>query len=199
MKVVLDLRPRALVALQKKRFNLARLLMTLFLLSFLFVGGATLFLAFWNYRSLKDRVASLEESLVFQRAQNARLGNELRRLTEEEAVYVSALKLLQDELPALEFMKALEASLPGGVWMRSVTLVPGKATLLGSAYVENDVVEFGKGLLDSSVVATVDFPVTTRVVRDGQSLVDFTLACSLRDFSSTISTASSAEKEAQPE
>ena len=196
MKVLLDLRPRALIESQKKRFNFARLFMTLFLLSFMLVGGTTLFWAFWNFRSLKDRVSFLEDTLMIQRAQNARLANEIRRLSEEEAVYVSALKLLQDELPALEFLQGMEASLPPGVWIRSVSLVPGKASFQGSAYKEDDVVEFGKGLLDAPVVAAVDFPVTTRVVREGQSLVDFTLACSLRDFAATIPPAPLPEKEA---
>ena len=195
MKVLLDLRPRALIESQKKRVNFARLLMTLFLLSFFLVGGSTLFWAFWNFSSLQDRVSFLEDTLSIQRAQNARLANELTRLSEEEAVYVSALRLLQDELPALEFLKALEISLPRGVWVRSVSVIPGKASLQGSAYQENDVVEFGKNLLDEQVVATVDFPVTTRTVRDGQSLVDFTFACSLRDFASTLPPATIAEKE----
>ena len=197
MKVSLDLRPRALVESQKKRLNVSRLFMTLFLLSFLLIGGSTLFWAFWNYRSLVDRVAFLEDTLSIQRAQNARLANELRRLGEEEAVYVAALKLLQDELPALEFLQAMETSLPPGVWVRTLSIVPGKVSLHGSAYKEDDVVEFGKGLLDAPVVAAVDFPVTTRVVRDGQSLVDYTLACSLRNFAATIPPAVPVEKEAE--
>ena len=195
MKVLLDLRPRALVEAQKKRVNVARLFVTLFFFSFMLVGGATLGWAFWNHRALIDRVSFLEDSLSIQIAQNARLSNELKRLSDEEAVYVSALKLLQDELPALEFLQAMESSLPPGVWVTSVTVAPGKVSLQGGAYKEDDVVEFGKGLLDAPVIAAVDFPVTTRGVRDGQSLVDYSLACSLRDFASTIIFDQPGEKE----
>ncbi|NCC58757.1 MAG: hypothetical protein EOM17_14190 [Synergistales bacterium] len=194
MKVSLDLRPRALVESQKKRLNVARLFMTLFLLSFMLLGISTLLWGFWNYISLRDRVAFLEDTLSIQRAQNARLANELKRLSDEEKVFVSALKLLQDELPALEFLKGMESSLPRGVWIRNFSLVPGKISIQGSSYNEDDVVEFGKGLLDTPVVAAVDFPVTTRVVRDGQSLVDFSLVCSLRDFVATIPVAPAAGK-----
>jgi len=197
MKVLLDLRPRALVESQKKRLNVSRLVMTLLFLTFFLIGGSTIVRAFWNYLSLVDRVAFLEDTLAIKSKQNERLANELSRLAEEEAVYVSALKLLQDELPALEFLQAMETSLPPGVWVRTLSIVPGKVSLQGSAYKEDDVVEFGKGLLDAPVVAAVDFPVTTRVVRDGQSLVDYTLACSLRNFAATIPPAVPVEKEAE--
>ena len=186
MKVALDLRPRSLIEQGKKRINFAGLLMTLLLLSFLLIGGATLGRSFLLFRSLQEGVAFLEETLLVQRAQNARLAGELARLAEEEAMYVSALKLLQDELPALEFLQAMEGALPLGVWVKTASMLPGKVSLQGSAFKEDDVVEFGKGLLDSPLVAAVDFPVTSRVVKDGQSLVDFSLACSIRDFASTI-------------
>ncbi|NCC59094.1 MAG: hypothetical protein EOM17_15980, partial [Synergistales bacterium] len=88
MKVSLDLRPRALVAAQKKRLNVARLFMTLFLLSFMLLGFSTLLWGFWNYTSLQRRVAFLEDTLSIQRAQNARLANELKRLSDEEKVFV---------------------------------------------------------------------------------------------------------------
>ncbi len=182
MKVSLDLRPRAVVAEQKKQLNPGRLFVVLFMLSFFIVGTAVLVRGGLLYRALNSSVAHLEDTLAVQRAQNVRLGNELKRLSEEEALHVSALKLLQDELPALEFLQALESSLPLGVWIQNVSMLPGRATLQGRAYKEDDVVEFGKGLLDAAVVVAVDFPVTSRVTKDGQSLVDFSLACSLNNF-----------------
>jgi Tfp pilus assembly protein PilN len=191
MKIALDLRPRSLVESQRKKrsFSFARFFLVLFFLAFLFVGGTTLFLSFMNYRSLDARIAGLEEELALKRAQSARLANELKRLAGIEATHVSALKMLQEEVPALEFLQAMEGALPLGVWMRSVSVVPGRATLQGTAFHENDVVEFAKGLLDVDVVATVDFPTTTRVQRENQSLVDFSLSCRLRDFAAAVAPA----------
>ena len=54
MKVALDLRPRSLIEQGKKRINFAGLLMTLLLLSFLLIGGATLGRSFWLFRSLQE-------------------------------------------------------------------------------------------------------------------------------------------------
>ncbi|MDD3917445.1 MAG: PilN domain-containing protein [Synergistaceae bacterium] len=184
MKVALDLRPRALIESQKRRIDLPRILLLVSCALFLASGAISLGLSFVSYRSLLTDVARLEGSLELQTIQNARMANELQRLVQVEKLYTDALKLLQEELPALEFMEALERTLPSGVWMRSVSISPGRVSLQGSAVNENDVVEFAKGLLDAPVVATVDFPVTTRVSREGRSLVDFTLSCRIRDFAS---------------
>lgn len=189
MKVILDLRPLALVESQKQKLNIPRLLLVLFFAAFFLVGGTTLVMAFMRFRMLRTEVARLQDTLVVQNAQNDRMETELQRLSETEELYVSALTLLQEELPALEFLNALEKALPYGVWMKSVSIVPGRASLQGNAFNENDVVEFAKGLLDASIVVTVDFPVTTRVVLNNESLVAFTLSCRLRDFPATISSA----------
>ncbi|NLA91272.1 MAG: PilN domain-containing protein [Synergistaceae bacterium] len=182
MKVKLDLRPRSLVKAQRKRVNAARVLLVSLFLAFLLVGGVTLGLSFLKARGMKAEVAMLNDQVAIQQAQNLKMSNEIKRLAEVEAVYVSALNLLQEELPALEFLNSIETSLPLGVWISSVTISPGKAIIKGNSYVENDVVEFAKGLLDAGVAATVDFPVTARITKDKESLVDFTLSCVLRDL-----------------
>lgn len=182
MKVKLDLRPRSLVKAQRKRVNAARVLLVSLFLAFLLVGSVTLGLSFLKARGMKAEVAMLNDQVAIQQAQNLKMSNEIKRLAEVEAVYVSALNLLQEELPALEFLNSIETSLPLGVWISSVTISPGKAIIKGNSYVENDVVEFAKGLLDAGVAATVDFPVTARITKDKESLVDFTLSCVLRDL-----------------
>ena len=182
MKVKLDLRPRYLLESSRKKLNAARVLLVSLLLAFFLVGGTTLGLSFMKVRSMNSEAAMVSDQVAIQKAQNRKMANEIKRLSEVEAVYTSALKLLKDELPALEFVNAVEAALPLGVWLESLTINPGKATLRGKAWVESDVVEFAKGLLDSGVVATVDFPVTTRIEKDKESMVDFTLSCLLRDI-----------------
>ena len=189
MKVKLDLRPRYLLESSRKKLNAARVLLVSLLLAFFLVGGTTLGLSFMKVRSMNSEVAMVSDQVAIQKAQNRKMANEIKRLSEVEAVYTSALKLLKDELPALEFVNAVEAALPLGVWLESLTINPGKATLRGKAWVESDVVEFAKGLLDSGVVATVDFPVTTRIEKDKESMVDFTLSCLLRDIATVADNA----------
>lgn len=182
MKVKLDLRPRYLVEASRKKLNAARVLLVSLMLAFFLVGGTTLGLSFMKVRSMNSEVSMLSDQVAMQKAQNRKMANEIKRLSDVEAVYTSALKLLEDEIPALEFVNAVETALPLGVWLESMTILPGKATLKGKSWVESDVVEFAKGLLDSGVVATVDFPVTTRIEKDNESMVEFTLSCLLRNI-----------------
>ena len=182
MKVKLDLRPRSMVEARKKKVNAARVLMVTFFLAFVLVGGVTLGMAFMKAKSMNAEIAMLSDQVAMQQAQNLKMTNEIKRLAGVEAIYVSALNLLHEELPALEFLNSIETSLPLGVWISSVSITPGKAVIKGNSYVEHDVVEFAKGLLDAGVAATVDFPVTTRVTKDNESMEDFTLSCILRDL-----------------
>ena len=189
MKVKLDLRPRYLLEANREKINAARLLLTSLLLAFILVGGTTLTLTFLKVRSMNADAAMFTDQLAIQKTQNEKMSQEIQRLSDIEALYTSALQLLDDELPALEVVNAVEAALPPGVWLESLTILPGKATLKGKSWVEGDVVEFAKGLLDSGVVVTVDFPVTTRVEMDKESMVDFTLSCLLRDIATVADNA----------
>jgi cell division protein FtsL len=182
MKVKLDLRPRALVAARKKKVNAARVLMVALFLAFVLVGGVTFAMALMKVKGMNAEIAMLNDQVAIQQAQNLKMSNEIKRLAGVEAVYVSALNLLQEELPALEFLNSIETSLPLGVWVSSVSISPGKAIIKGNSYVEHDVVEFAKGLLDKGVAERVDFPVTTRITKESESLVDFTLSCVLKDL-----------------
>ena len=192
MKVKLDLRPRSLVEAGGKRVNAKRVLLVILFIAFVMVGGVTFALTFLKVGGMRSDVSMLNDQVAIQQAKNAKMAVEIKRLAEVEAMYVSALKLLQEELPALEFMNSIETSLPLGVWVSAVTMAPGRATIRGSSYTEGDVVEFAKGLLQGGVAATVDFPVTTRVTRNNESLVDFTLSCMIRDLAS-ISAGNAAE------
>ncbi|HCL79894.1 MAG TPA: hypothetical protein DIC53_08005, partial [Synergistaceae bacterium] len=197
MKVKLDLRPRSLVEKQSKKVNIARILIVALFVAFLMVAGATFALSFMKVRGMDAEIAMLNDQVALQKAQSLKLGNEIKRLGETEKMYLDALALLQEELPALEFLESVERSLPEGVWLASLAMdagrvtaekgkqpVPGKATIRGGAYVENDVVHFAKGLQDAPVVSAVDFPVTSRVEREDEpvAIVDFTLSCTLRNM-----------------
>ncbi len=142
MKVKLDLRPRYLLESSRRKLNAARVLLVSLLLAFLLVGGTTLGLSFMKVRSMESELTMVSDQVAIQKAQNKKMANEIKRLSDVEAVYVSALKLLEDEIPALEFVNAVEKSLPLGVWLESMTILPGKATLRGKSWVESDVVEF---------------------------------------------------------
>ena len=120
-------------------------------LAFALVGGVTFAMALMKVKGMNAEIAMLNDQVAIQQAQNLKMSNEIKRLAGVEAVYVSALNLLQEELPALEFLNSIETSLPLGVWVSSVSISPGKAIIKGNSYVEHDVVEFAKGVLDKGV------------------------------------------------
>jgi cell division protein FtsL len=124
MKVKLDLRPRSMVEARKKKVNAARVLMVTFFLAFVLVGGVTLGMAFMKAKSMNAEIAMLSDQVAMQQAQNLKMTNEIKRLAGVEAIYVSALNLLHEELPALEFLNSIETSLPLGVWISSVSITP---------------------------------------------------------------------------
>lgn len=189
MKVKLDLRPRSLVETKRKKLNATRVIIVSLLLSFVLLGGTTLGLAFMKSLRLGDEITMLKDRIALQKVQKKGMETEIKRLSATENMYVQALKLLQEELPSLEFMNAIETSLPLGVWIANVAVTPGKAVIKGTAYHENDVVNFAKGLLDSGIVSAVDFPVTTRVTKGDKSLVDYSLSCTVRDIAAIASAA----------
>ena len=127
----------------------------------------------------------LESNIDRMLQQSGKLGAELKK---QQALYHDfgkALALLQRELPSVEFLGALERTLPTGVWLQKAAVSPGKVALSGFAYTENDVVSAGWALSEASVVSSVGFPVTTRVRQESGASVRFSLDCGIRDIMST--------------
>jgi hypothetical protein len=58
----------------------------------------------------------------------------------------------------------------------------GKVSMTGNAFTENDVVDLGRSLMEADVVAAVGFPVTSRVTREGESVIRFSLDVQIKDL-----------------
>ena len=149
-------------------------ILTLFLAFAMTVGVGIL-----KYRDLNNRLETMVHERDLLKDQGERLIIELGRLREKESVIVATTNLLKGDIPLLELFRQIELSLPGGVWLSSLSAELDKAQINGFSYNENDVVLFATGLMQSSVVGQVGFPNTRRVNVDGQSLVEFRLSCSL--------------------
>ncbi len=132
-----------------------------------------------KYRNLSSRLETIIHERDLLRDQGEKLIVELGRLKEKESVIIATTNLLKGDIPLLELFRQIELSLPGGVWLSSLSAELDKAQINGFSYNENDVVLFATGLMQSSVVGQVGFPNTRRVNRDGQSLVEFRLNCNL--------------------
>ncbi len=182
MRVKLDLRPAHYVETAQKRIDWARIVASVLVLSFLLVAGFTFGYGLVVSRAMKAERLALQDRIQQLQFQNVKLGKELDRLVAAEEDYRSALALLQQELPSLEFFTVLERALPPTVWLETASVNKGKVAMTGSAFTENDVVDFGRALMEADVVEAVGFPVTSRVTREGESIIRFSLDVQIRDL-----------------
>ncbi|KUK99625.1 MAG: Fimbrial assembly family protein [Synergistales bacterium 54_9] len=182
MKVKLDLRPAYYKEIAEKKVDWARIVASVLVLSFLLVSGFTFGYGLVVSRSLKRERISLQNRIERLQMQNVSLGRELDRLKAVEEDYRSALRILQQELLSLEFFAVLEKALPRTVWLETASMQKGRVGMSGNAFTENDVVDFGRSLMEAPVVRAVGFPVTSRVTREGESVIRFNLDVGIKDI-----------------
>lgn len=182
MRVKLDLRPAHYIDTARKKVDWARIVAAVLVLSFLLVAGVTFGYGLVVSRAMKAERLALQNRIEQLQFQNVSLGKELNRLKAVEEDYRSALGLLQQELPSLEFLTVLERALPPTVWLETTRVGAGRVAMSGNAFTENDVVDFGRSLMEADVVQSVGFPVTSRVTREGESVIRFTLDVQIRSL-----------------
>lgn len=180
MRAAIDLRPQSRKDRSRRAVvHVPRLLSVLLLSVFLLFVAATTVVGFVFSRTLREERTVLDGRVADLLNQQTSMVRELNRLKTTERLYGEALELLRREIPALEFLSSLEASLPPGVWLTKVTFSEEKVVVGGMAYVESDVVAFGRALTEASVVRSVGLPVSSRVSVSGGNRVRFDLTCSL--------------------
>jgi len=178
MTIKLDLRPVSLKRESRKAVNATRLVAAILLVAFCLVSlGSILYGSILALR-LKEEKASLRMSIDELTTQDVRLTGELKRLQNESAQYTENLALVRADLPALEFLNALQGALPSATRMDSVEVTAGSAKIVGVASSEGEVVAFARKLGEASLVSSVSFPVTSKQ----GNLIRFELTCSLLDM-----------------
>lgn len=189
MNIRIDLRPDQQAKAKVSTVGLSKYIAVLLILAFVAVSGLTLVYGALKSHYMKAEIQQTEKAISRLTTQNTKLAGELKRLQQQEKVYTDALKLLQDELPTIEFLSLLEQNLPVGVWLSNISIKKGNVSLKGNSYGENDVVLFARGLLESGLVTSVSFPDTRRgKEKDGIPMVDFSFNCQIRDIANTFST-----------
>lgn len=185
MSVRFDLRPeRYRSKAQQRQSGRPGLVLVVLFAVFLALALGNTLLGYLRLESLRNEAASVSERMFSLERQAKELDRELQRLQQQEKLHAEVLSMVREDIPSLEFLAALEASLPGTVWVDRVSVRPGRAEAEGYAYSEGDVVVFGNALSKATVVREVSLPVTSGVVRDGRRFVRFSLSCSLTDLAS---------------
>ena len=180
MTIKLDLRPETLKRESKKAVNATRLVAAVLLVAFCLVSlGSILYGTALAFR-LREEKASLKLSIEELTTQDVRLTGELKRLQNESATFTENLALINAELPALEFLNAIQGALPSSTRIDSVEMSNGSAKLVGIASSEGEVVAFARKLGEATLVSSVSFPVTSKQ----GNLIRFEVTCTLLDMDS---------------
>ncbi len=180
MTIKLDLRPAALKRESRKAVDVVRLVAAVLLVAYCLVSLASILYGTILSFRLKEEKATLKMNIEELTTQDVRLTGELKRLQNEAAVFTENLALVKAELPALEFLNAVQGALPTATRIDSVEVNAGTAKLIGIASSEGEVVAFARKIGEASLVSSVSFPVTTKK----DNLIRFELTCSLLDMDS---------------
>jgi hypothetical protein len=99
----------------------------------------------------------------------------------EKTRIVAYLEFTREELPAVEFMKALEDTVPNGLKISTLEVRPGNALMVGSALGGDQIIEFAANLDSQKYIVTkVDSPITNKSELRGRQISDFRITCDLR-------------------
>jgi cell division protein FtsB len=163
---------------KKTAFNLTRLLASLLLL--FFVGSSVFYIGIMTLKmfSLREEI-ELKESQVSDLETGRRsLEAEINRLKAQEKVFADTLQIMQDDLPTLEVLNALETCMDYGMGLNSLRLATGQVAVVeATAVTEEQIIQLTDGLTGSGVFSAVTMPTSRRDDKTGR--VSFTLNLTL--------------------
>ncbi len=160
----------------------------LFSFAALFFISSLLLLAMGGYRlySLRAARAALDESVIANNENLALMEKELARLTKESGAIEEKLDFILDDVPSLEFLYELEERMIDGVVVESLSMTRDRASLKGVAFADEEVLEFGDGLLKAASVNSVSLPVITSAQRSGMNFKAFSIEVKLNPLQNIL-------------
>jgi len=181
MQVLFDLRPPHLVQMQAQRVDLAKMLSVLLFLVFIFLSIYNIGYTAYNYLGVRRDLTAATGEQMSVRDQSAALVATIKRMQELKTRIVTYLEFTREELPAVEFMKILEDTIPPGLKIASLSVRPGSALMVGSAISDNEITAFTANLASMKYIVTkVDSPTTTKSTLGSRMISDFRVTCDIR-------------------
>ena len=170
----------------------------LFSLAALFFISSLLLLAMGGYRlfSLRAARAELAASVSANNENLKMMETELARLTKESGAIEEKLNFILDDAPSVEFLYELGERIVDGVVVESLTMTRENASLKGVAFADEEVLEFGDGLLKASSVGSVSLPVITSAQRNGVNRRAFSIEVKLNPLQKILLDGDVAAREA---
>ena len=160
----------------------------LFSLAALFFISSLLLLAMggWRLYSLRASRAALGESVIVNNENLALMEKELARLRKESGAIEEKLDFILDDVPSVEFLYELEERMIDGVVVESLSMTRDHASLKGVAFADEEVLEFGDGLLKAASVNSVSLPVITQAQRNGMNFKAFSIELKLNPLQNIL-------------
>ena len=165
----LDLRPLEFIELEKRRysFNINRLILWGLIVGFVMLSVGTISYTFTCIRNLSTEIEIMRDSVSDFTRQRMELVQENARLERENQTTEKILQFLQEDIPVLEIMEALEAN--AGIGLKFDTADFSRNGLTGVTVIldgkaDNDkaVMNLTEGLKASNKFSNVMLPVSQR-------------------------------------
>ena len=187
MKAQFDLRPADLLKKESKQkgFNPTRLLAVFLMLLFFMSTGYYLFMmGLVELPSMQDAVMEKENEVASFEAEKIVLQKQVNDLRAKEKVFADTLKIMQDDLPTIEVLNALETEMDVyGIGFNSLKFVIGRVSgntkapdsveLTGTVATDKQIVDYSDKLSTCGVFSDVNLTSTTLDEKTG--MITFTL------------------------
>ena len=165
----LDLRPMEFVELERRRysFNINRLILWGLIVGFVMLSVGTISYTFTCIRNLTTEIEIMRDSVSEYTRQRMELVQENQRLERENQATEKVLQFLQNDIPVLEIMEALEAN--AGIGLKFDTADFSRNGLTGVTVIldgkaDNDkaIMNMTEGLKASNKFSSVMLPISQR-------------------------------------
>jgi len=186
MKVQFDLRPALMLEKERKQksFNLTRILAIILVGAFFFSSIGYIALMFMERVNLQNEVLERQNIVANLGRDNNNLQRQVNDLKAREKVFADTLKIMQDDLPTVEVLNALESEMDNyGIGFNSLKFVIGRVTrgvkapdiveVAGTVASDKQIIDFSDRLRGTGVFSDVLLPATNRNERT--NMISFTL------------------------
>jgi hypothetical protein len=169
--------------LQSQKVDILRVFNVLFFLIFLMLSIYDIGFLALNLRRVKQELSVArgnESSVQTQSAQYASAITTMKALRDRVQVY---LQFTREELPAVEFMAALEGAISNGIKISHLEVRPGSVLMRGAALTDQEIIDFAAKLDGmKNIVTNVAAPVTAKSNLGSRQITDFTITCNVKDI-----------------
>jgi len=188
MRIQFDLRPADMVEKERKKtgFNLTRLVAIVLMMAFFVSTIGYITMTTFSIFTLRDEIETGRLAVVDLQRRTSDQRGRLNSLIADERVFANALQIMNDDLPTIEVLRALEQNMGdygiGFETLRFVTAAGGNTVeVVGQAAYDRQIIEFSDRLRLAGVFSNVFLPLTT--LNENTGMISFTLRMPVHSIS----------------